>query len=163
MIEQSKTPVYTLDQVRAAVGTEVGRSPWRTVTQEMIDQFAEATDDHQWLHTDPKRAAEEAPFGGTIAHGFLTLSLLSTLAYDALPTVENQQMGMNYGFDKVRFTSVVKAGARVRAVFILEEADIRRSGRILATYDVVIEVENTKTPALKAKWLTLAVVPPLEK
>lgn len=153
-------PVYTLDDVRDAVGKEVGRSAWRVVTQDMIDKFADATDDHQWIHVDPERAAAETPFGGSIAHGFLTLSLLSTLAYESLPTLENQTMGMNYGFDKVRFTSVVKTGARVRAVFILANADIRPSGRVLATYEVSLDVENTIKPALTATWLTLAVVPP---
>ncbi|MGB7431115.1 MAG: MaoC family dehydratase [Ahrensia sp.] len=160
MTHENQNPVYSLDDVRDAVGKEVGRSAWRVVTQEMINQFADATDDHQWIHIDPARAAAETPFGGSIAHGFLTLSLLSTLAYEALPTLENQTMGMNYGFDKVRFSSVVKAGARVRAVFILADADIRPSGRVLATYEVTIEVEDTIKPALTATWLTLAVVPP---
>lgn len=160
MTHENRNPVYSLDDVRDAVGKEVGRSAWRVVTQEMINQFADATDDHQWIHIDPARAAAETPFGGSIAHGFLTLSLLSTLAYEALPTLENQTMGMNYGFDKVRFSSVVKAGARVRAVFILADADIRPSGRVLATYEVTIEVEDTIKPALTATWLTLAVVPP---
>lgn len=160
MTETTANPVYTLDDVRKAVGQEVGRSAWRVVTQEMIDQFADATDDHQWIHVDPERAAAETPFGGTIAHGFLTLSLLSTLAYESLPTLENQTMGMNYGFEKIRFSAPVKTGSRVRAVFVLADADIRPSGRVLATYEVTLEVENTVKPALTATWLTLAVVPP---
>ena len=150
----------TVADIPAAVGHEIGRSHWRTVTQSMIDAFAEATDDHQWIHTDPARAAAETPFGGTIAHGFLTLSLLSTLAYEALPELEGATMGINYGFKAVRFQAPVKSGARVRAVFRLADADIRPSGRILSTYDVTLEIENSLKPALTAQWQTIAVVPP---
>lgn len=152
----------TLDDIKPAIGTQVGRSDWRTVTQDMINAFADATDDHQWIHLDAERAAAETPFGGTIAHGFLTLSLLSTLAFEALPELEGATMGMNYGFDRVRFTNPVKTGARVRAVFTLADADIRKSGRVLSTYEVVLEIENSRAPALTATWLTLAVVPPPE-
>ncbi|GAB4358296.1 MAG: MaoC family dehydratase [Oricola sp.] len=147
----------TVDDIPGAIGTEVGRSDWRTVTQEMINLFADATDDHQWIHLDPERAARETPFGGTIAHGFLTLSLLSTLAYEALPRLEDTAMGINYGFDKVRFMAPVRAGARVRAVFRLADADIRPSGRVLSTYDVTLEIENSLKPALTATWITMAV------
>lgn len=148
----------TLDEIRAAVGTELGRSEWRTVDQKMIDLFADATDDHQWIHTDPERAAAETPYGGTIAHGFLTLSLLSTLAFEALPSVEGAKVGINYGFDKIRFHAPVKTGARVRAVFTLANADIRPSGRVLFTHEVRLEIENSIKPALTATWLTLAIV-----
>ncbi|MEO1745230.1 MAG: MaoC family dehydratase [Pseudomonadota bacterium] len=148
----------TLDDIPSAVGTEVGASDWRVVTQEMINAFAEATDDHQWIHLDAERAARETPYGGTIAHGFLTISLLSTLAYEALPDIEGATMGMNYGFDKVRFTAPVKTGARVRAVFVLTDAQIRKSGRVLSTYEVKLEVENTIKPALTATWIIMSVV-----
>ncbi|MGU3575881.1 MaoC family dehydratase [Brucellaceae bacterium C25G] len=151
----------TLDQVREAIGTEIGCSEWRVVTQSMIDQFADATDDHQFIHVDPVKAAE-TPFGGTIAHGFLTLSLLSTLAYEALPMIEGATMGINYGFDKVRFMTPVKSGARVRARFKLADADIRPSGRVVNHYDVTLEVEGSIKPALTATWLTIAVVTPPE-
>lgn len=156
-----KDPI-TLDQVRAAIGTEVGCSEWRVVTQDMIDKFADATDDHQFIHVDPVRAAAETPFGGTIAHGFLTLSLLSTLAFEALPMIEGATMGINYGFDKVRFMTPVKTGNRVRARFKLADADIRPSGRVVNHYDVTLEVENSIKPALTARWLTIAVVEPPE-
>ncbi|MGH6763522.1 MAG: MaoC family dehydratase [Phyllobacterium sp.] len=152
---------FTIDDVRAAVGTEIGCSEWRTVTQEMINQFAGATDDHQFIHVDPERA-KETPFGGTIAHGFLTLSLLSTLAQEALPVLKGVTMGINYGFDHMRFMTPVKSGARVRARFKLAEADIRPSGRIVFHYDVTLEIENSLKPALTARWLTIAVVPPAE-
>ncbi|GAB1583100.1 MaoC family dehydratase [Phyllobacterium phragmitis] len=152
----------TLDQLRDAVGTEIGCSEWRVVTQEMIDKFADATDDHQFIHVDPERAAKETPFGGTIAHGFLTLSLLSTLAFEALPMIQGATMGINYGFDKVRFMAPVKSGARVRARFKLAEADIRPSGRVVNHYEVTLEIENSMKPALTATWLTIAVVEPTE-
>ncbi|MCO4315574.1 MaoC family dehydratase [Phyllobacterium sp. 21LDTY02-6] len=148
----------SLKQLKAAIGTEIGCSEWRVVTQQMIDQFADATDDHQFIHTDPERAAKETPFGGTIAHGFLTLSLLSTLAYEALPMLEGATIGINYGFDKVRFMSPVHTGKRVRARFKLADADIRPSGRVLNNYEVTLEIENTLKPALVANWLTLAVL-----
>ncbi|PYE86277.1 MaoC family dehydratase [Phyllobacterium leguminum] len=148
----------TLDQVREAIGTEIGCSQWRVVSQAMIDQFADATDDHQFIHVDPERAAKETPFGGTIAHGFLTLSLLSTLAFEALPMIEGATMGINYGFDKVRFMAPVKSGARVRARFKLANADIRPSGRVVNHYEVTLEIENSLKPALTATWLTIAVV-----
>ncbi|MGB8816470.1 MAG: MaoC family dehydratase [Rhizobiaceae bacterium] len=151
-------PPLTLDELRAAVGSEIGLSEWRTVSQEMINEFADATDDHQFIHVDPARAAMETPFGGTIAHGFLTLSLLSTLAYEALPGIVGATMGINYGFDSVRFLTPVKTGSRVRARFELVKTDIRKSGRVLNTYHVALEVEGNLTPAFKATWLTLAMV-----
>ena len=152
----------SIDTLLASVGKEVGVSPWREVTQRMIDLFADATDDHQFIHVDPERAARETPFGGTIAHGFLTLSLLSTLAYEALPMLEGATMGINYGFDKLRFLSPVKTGSRVRARFKLADADIRPSGRVVNHYDVTLEIENSLKPALTATWLTIAVVEPPE-
>ena len=151
-------PPLTLDELRAAIGTEIGLSEWRVVSQDMINEFADATDDHQFIHVDPVRAAAETPFGGTIAHGFLTLSLLSTFAWEALPGIVGATMGINYGFDKVRFLTAVKTGSRVRARFQLVHADIRKSGRVLNTYDVVLEIEGNLSPALKATWLTLAMV-----
>jgi len=150
-----------IEDIAASIGCQVGVSNWREVTQIMIDQFAQATDDHQFIHTDPERA-RQTPFGGTIAHGFLTLSLLSTLAYEALPQIEGQSYGVNYGFDKVRFMTPVKSGARVRAVFVLTQADIRPSGRIIFHYAVTLEVENSKKPALTADWITIIMVPPPE-
>lgn len=148
----------TLDDIPASIGTIVGTSNWREITQEMIDQFADATDDHQWIHCDPERAAKETPFGSTIAHGFLTLSMLSTLTFEALPELEGATMGINYGFDNIRFKTPVRSGAKVRAVFKLVDADIRPSGRVLSTYEVTLEIEGSLQPAFTATWLTLAVV-----
>jgi len=147
----------TVQDIPASVGKEVGCSAWRAVTQDMINQFADATDDHQFIHVDKARAAE-TPFGTTIAHGFLTLSLLSTLAYEALPELEGQSFGINYGFDKVRFMAPVKSGQRVRARFVLTDAEIRPSGRIVFHYGVTLEIENNKKPALTADWITIAMV-----
>ncbi|MEP9387960.1 MaoC family dehydratase [Mesorhizobium sp. KR9-304] len=150
----------TLDELKALVGQEMGLSPWREVTQTMIDQFADATDDHQFIHCDPARAAAETPFGGTIAHGFLTLSLLSTFAFETSPGLEGADMGINYGFDSVRFVAPVKTGSRIRARFVLADVKARPSGWVHIANDVTIEIEASAKPALTARWLTLAFVPP---
>ncbi|WP_332060694.1 MaoC family dehydratase [Bartonella sp. CB74] len=146
-----------VQDIAGFIGKEVGLSQWRLVTQDMINQFACATDDHQWIHVDEEKA-KETPFGGTIAHGFLTLSLLSTLAYEALPELEGTTMGINYGFDKVRFMSPVKTGARVRARFVLKDAEIRPSGRVIFHYEVTVEIENLKKPALIAHWIIITMI-----
>ena len=145
----------TAEQVEAAVGTEIGVSPWRVVTQEMIDQFAAATDDHQFVHTDPERAAKEGPYGGTIAHGFLSLSLLSAMTYETIPVLEGSIVGVNFGFDKIRFMAPVHSGARIRARFVLAHFRMRPSGIAEINYDVTVELENSVRPALTASWLTL--------
>lgn len=147
----------SLEKLKASAGTEVGVSPWRTVSQAIIDGFADATDDHQFIHVDPERAARETPFGGTIAHGFLVLSLLSAMTYETLPRLQGEGAGINYGFDRIRFVTPVKAGARVRARFFLAEVNVRPSGVVQMSYDVTIEVENTVKPALTARWLTLTM------
>ena len=148
----------TLDELLANTGKEVGISPWRVVTQKMIDQFADATDDHQFIHVDPARAAAETPFGGTIAHGFLSLSLLSAMTYETLPTLEGSGMGINYGFEKLRFITPVKSGARIRARFFLADVNARPSGWVQITYNVTIEIEDSIKPAITPTWLTLAVI-----
>lgn len=152
----------SLDELVAAVGQETGVSPWRTVTQTMIDQFADATDDHQFIHCDPARAAAETPFGGTIAHGFLSLSLLSAFAFETVPSVEGSDMGINHGFDTVRFVTPIKTGSRIRARFRLADVKVRPSGWIQIANDVTIEIENSVKPALTARWLTLTFVQPEE-
>jgi acyl dehydratase len=152
----------SLEKVQASVGTEVGVSPWRVVSQTIIDKFADATDDHQFIHVDPERAARETPFGGTIAHGFLLLSLLSAMTFETLPEIEGQSMGINHGFDKVRFQAPVKSGARIRARFVLADVNARPSGWVQTSYDVTIEIENSPKPALTARWLTLTFVEPKE-
>jgi acyl dehydratase len=139
----------------ALVGSEIGVSSWRLVDQARIDAFADVTEDHQFIHVDPERAARETPFGGAIAHGFLTLSLLSTFAYEVLPVVEGVAMSVNYGFDKVRFISPVRAGARVRGRFRLAEATFRSPTELLSRTQASIEIEGVDKPALVADWLGL--------
>ncbi|MBV9286798.1 MAG: MaoC family dehydratase [Hyphomicrobiales bacterium] len=131
-------------------------SRWFEVDQGRIDAFAKVTEDEQFIHVDPERA-RLTPFGGTIAHGLLTLSLLSPMAYDALPRIEGTAMGVNYGFDKVRFLHPVRSGARVRARFTLIAVTQRSVRQWQLAYDVVIEIEGAQKPALAATWLTLQV------
>jgi len=143
-----------LPEIRALVGAEVGVSRWFGIGQERIDAFADATEDWLFIHTDPVRAAREAPWGGTIAHGFLTASLLSAMAYDALPRVEGAPSGVNYGFDRLRFVSPVRAGKRVRGRFTLSKLDAARPGEVTLTYAVIVEIEGEAKPALVADWIT---------
>ncbi|MGP2493769.1 MaoC family dehydratase [Mesorhizobium sp. PUT5] len=150
----------SLETLLANVGHEVGVSPWRDVTQHMIDLFADATDDHQFIHCDPERAARETPFGGTIAHGFLSLSLLSTMAFETLPPLEKSKMGVNHGFDQVRFLAPVKTGSRIRTRFVLADVKARPSGWVQMMHDVTIEIEGSAKPALTARWLTLTFIEP---
>lgn len=144
---------------RAHLNGEDFVSDWLVVDQRMIDTFADATHDHQFIHVDPARAAAETPFGGTIAHGFLTLSLLSILAYRAMPGVEGTKMGINYGFEKVRFITPVKSGARVRGRFRLVGLT-ERAVSVQSAWEASIEIENAPKPALSAHWITLAVIEP---
>ncbi len=146
-----------LETTQALVGTEVGVSNWITVDQPMIDKFADVTHDTQWIHIDPERAAAETPFGGTIAHGFLTLSLASRFAYDCFPMMPGQVMGINYGMNRLRFLNPVKAGARLRGRFTLQSVKARSEREILRENLLTVEIEGEKTPALIAEWLGLAV------
>jgi acyl dehydratase len=143
-----------VDELRAAKGTEIGTSPWLTVTQERIDGFADATDDHQWIHVDAERAAS-GPFGATIAHGFLSLSLLSRMAADAMLVPDTTRMAVNYGLDRVRFLAPVKSGKRVRGHFTLTGADEKAPGQLLLNHQVTVEIEGEDKPALTAQWLGL--------
>ena len=146
-----------LANLEPRLGTEVGVSNWITVDQPMIDVFAEVTHDDQWIHVDPARAAAETPFGGTIAHGFLTLSLASRFAYDCFPPMPGQVMGINYGFNRLRFLSPVRAGSRLRGHFVLKSIRKRSGTDILRENEMTIEIEGQETPALVADWLGLAV------
>ena len=142
------------------MGTEVGVSNWITVDQDMINQFAEVTHDDQWIHVDPERAAKLTPFGGAIAHGFLSLSLASRFAYDCFDMLPGQVMGINYGFNKLRFLSPVKAGARVRGRFVLAALEKRKPTEMLRTLGLTVEIEGSEAPALVAEWLGLAIFAP---
>jgi acyl dehydratase len=149
-----------LAKSEAMIGQEVGVANWITVDQAMIDTFAETTHDDQWIHVDPVRAAAETPFGGTIAHGFLTLSLGSRFAYDCFQPFPGQVMGINYGFNKLRFLSPVKAGARLRGRFVLKAITKRSDTELLRENAMTIEIEGQDIPALVADWLGLAVFAP---
>ncbi|MCF6367810.1 MaoC family dehydratase [Rhizobium halophilum] len=153
----------SLADVPGLVGQVLGISNWITVDQQMIDKFADATLDHQFIHVDPARAAAESPFGGTIAHGFLTLSLLSAMNFGCLPKIREQTMGLNYGFDKIRFMSPVRCGARVRGHFTLSDCRFRGAGMLMTTYDVSVEIENEKKPALTANWTTIVQFDPKDR
>jgi acyl dehydratase len=148
----------TIDQLKDSVGSDLGVSNWIDVHQDRINQFADVTLDHQFIHIDVERAKAETPFGGTIAHGFLTMSLLAGMADDCLPAIANRKMGVNYGFDKLRFLSPVPAGSRVRGRFNLIACDERRPGEFQLKYGATVEIENNDKPALAAEWLVLAVV-----
>lgn len=150
--------IIDIDEFKAAVGKLKGTSDWVTVTQEMIDTFADATHDHQFIHVDAERARAETPFGGTIAHGFLTLSLLSKFIVEAVPGLDGTKMGINYGFEKVRFLMPVASGARVRGHFLLKNVIERKPGELLATHEVSVEIEGQEKPALVAEWLGLTLV-----
>jgi acyl dehydratase len=140
-----------VDELRAAVGTSLGVSDWVTVDQSRIDQFADATDDHQWIHVDEERA-KAGPFGTTIAHGFLTLSLLPVLVGQVF-SVEGTKMGVNYGLNRVRFTAPVPVGSKVRAA--VELADVSDvTGGVQVTTKVTVEIEGSERPAVVAEWLT---------
>lgn len=154
----SKTLVRT-DQLDALVGGERWISRWFDVEQDRIDAFADATEDWQYIHVDPEAAAK-SPFGGTIAHGFLTMSLLAAMSLDALPVIEGAVMGVNYGFDRLRFLSPVRSGARVRGRFALKSAVLRDEGRWLLTHTVRIEIEGEAVAALVVDWVTLRIVKP---
>jgi acyl dehydratase len=147
-------PAVSLEDYRAMVGTEVGVSDWVLVDQARIDQFAETTGDHQFIHVDPEAAAK-TPFGTTIAHGFLTLSLCSNFAYQALPAVQGVKMGVNYGLNKLRFMAPVKSGKRIRGKFTLADVTQRPDGAWQSTLGVSVEIEGESKPALAAEWVSL--------
>ena len=147
-------PLAALDDIRARVGQEIGVSSWLTVDQARIDAFAEATEDRQFIHVDPDAAAK-TPFGGTIAHGFLSLSLLSRMGAEAMLIPEGVKMAVNYGLDRVRFLAPVKSGARVRGRFTLDSVEEKAPGQIQFRHAVTVEIEGQEKPALTAKWLGL--------
>ena len=150
-------PLASLDEIRAKIGQEVGVSGWLTIDQLRIDAFADATEDHQFIHVDPAAAAA-AGLGGTIAHGFLSLSLLSRMAAEAMLLPDSLKMALNYGFDRIRFLAPVKSGERVRGRFTLDSAEEKAPGQILLRHTVTVEIEGGDKPALTAVWLGLMFV-----
>lgn len=152
-------PVASLDAIRQRVGEEIGLSSWIVVDQSRIDAFAEATEDRQFIHVDPAAAAQ-TPFGGTIAHGFLSLSLLSRMGAEAMLLPENMKMAVNYGLDRVRFLAPVRSGSRVRGRFMLDSVEEKAAGQVLLRHNVTVEMEGEEKPALTAEWLCLIISPP---
>ena len=145
------------DNVRSLIGSELGVSGWIRIEQARIDAFADTTEDHQFIHVDPGRAAQ-TPFGGTIAHGFLTLSLLPRLMADIGGGMEDAVMGLNYGFDKIRFLAPVKVNSRVRARAKLLDAQEKAPKQFLIKQEITVEIENESKPALVGEWLTMVMV-----
>jgi len=142
----------TLQELRSRAGQEIGVSPWHTVTQEQINRFADVSGDDQWIHCDVERARRESPYGTTIAHGFLTVSLLSKFAKEAVAIEGDYKMRINYGFNRLRFTGGVPAGSRIRARFTLNSMKEIEGGVEIA-WGVSVEVEGRDKPALVAEWL----------
>lgn len=147
----------TPETVRDYIGKETGTSAWLEVSQERINQFADVTEDHQFIHID-EDAAKMTPFGGTIAHGFLSLSLLSKLAEDCVLVLDGVKMGVNYGFEKVRFITPVRAGKKIRGHFSLMDASEKAPGQWQFKYAVKVEIDGVEKPALIAEWLSMQFV-----
>ena len=145
-------PVANFEEIKARIGTEIGVSDWILVDQKAIDTFADVTGDHQFIHVDPVAAAQ-TPFGGTVAHGFLTLSLLSQMAAGVMLIPPTIKMAVNYGFEKVRFIAPVRSGKRVRGRFTLVSVEEKRPGQWQFLHHVTVEIEGEDKPALTADWI----------
>ncbi|MET0543541.1 MAG: MaoC family dehydratase [Variovorax sp.] len=160
---ETETPLHgplhsaSLDALVARVGQELGVSRWFAVDQPRIQRFAETTNDHYFLHLDPERA-RAGPFGGTIAHGFLSLSLVAPMAYDVCPAVEGARATLNYGFDKIRFLNPVPSGRRVRGRFVLKDVARADPKKASLHYLVTVEIEGEARPALVADWINLVML-----
>ena len=150
-------PLASLAELRSRIGEEVGVSDWLTIDQQRIDQFAGATEDRQFIHVDAEPAAH-TPFGGTVAHGFLSLSMLSRMAADAMLVPDSIKMAVNYGLDRVRFIAPVRSGRRIRGRFRLDSVEEKAAGQYLMRHTVTVEIEGENKPALTAEWLGLIFV-----
>ncbi len=150
-------PIVTLEELHARIGTQVGISEWITIDQKRIDEFADVTEDRQFIHVDPS-AAKETMFGSTVAHGFLSLSLLSRMAFDVMLVPDNLKMAVKYGFDRVRFLAPVPVGARVRGMFTLTNVEEKSLGQLLVHHNVMVDIDITEKPALTADWISLLVL-----
>jgi acyl dehydratase len=147
-------------ELESKLGQKVGISEWFDVDQAMIDQFATLTHDHFFIHVDPERAKRDTPLNSTIAHGFLSLSMLSAMSYSCVPGIMNAHFGLNYGFNRLRFVSPVPVNSRIRGHFSLKEIDKKDTGEITIVYDVFVELENQEKPVVVAEWITKAYVKP---
>ena len=144
-----------LDELSGKIGQELGVSDWIEIGQDRVNAFADVTEDHQFIHVNAEMAKQFTPFGGTIAHGFLTLSLLSRMAETGLPKLDGVKMGMNYGLNKVRFLSPVPTGSRIRGRFVLASAEEKNPGQLLLSHTITVEIDGGGKPALVADWLSL--------
>ena len=150
-------PLAPLQEIRSKVGEEIGVSGWLTIDQKRIDEFADATDDHQFIHVDAEAAAR-TPLGGTIGHGFLSLSMLSRMAADAMLVPDTIKMALNYGLNRVRFIAPVKSGKRIRGRFRLDSVEEKAPGQLLLCHTVTVEIEGEEKPAMTAEWLGLLFI-----
>ena len=155
MNEVWKKPPVSLEAYMGMIGQEIGVSSWHVVDQGRINTYADVIEDHQFIHIDPERAKRETAFGTTVAHGFLTMSLLSIMSYEVMPVIAGTTMGVNYGFDKLRFVSPVRSGSRVRGRFKLMEAKLRKPKELQSHTNVTVEIEGEEKPALVAEWIGL--------
>jgi len=156
-MENKMALTLNVDQLNDYIGKEVGISEWLLVDQERINQFADATGDHQYIHVDSDRAAQ-TPFGTTIAHGFLTMSLMVLMGYEGSTKLENSVMGINYGFDKLRFINPVKVNSKIRGRFQLISAEEKKPNQWLLKHNITVEIAGEEKPALVAEWLGMTVV-----
>jgi acyl dehydratase len=145
-------PVATIEEIQSKVGSEIGVSDWILIDQDRINAFADVTEDHQFIHVDPERA-KSTPFRTTVAHGFLTLALLSRMAEGVMLHPPTMRMAVNYGFDKVRFMAPVKSGKNIRGHFKMLSAEEKRPSQWQITYEVTVEIEGEEKPALIADWI----------
>ena len=143
---------------KSKIGTVSSSSKWMTIDQKIINSFADVTMDHQFIHLDASRALKETPFGSTIAHGFLILSLSTKFFFEAIPPIKNEKMGINYGFNKVRFVHPVKSNDKIRGVFKLKDVSKRSDKEILFCHDLTIEINNITKPAVVCEWLNLSIL-----
>ena len=148
----------SVNKLPTLIGKDLGCSDWLSIDQDRINLFADCTEDHQFIHIDEDRAKKETPFGGTIAHGFLSLSLLSKLSNGVAVELENVKMAINYGFEKIRFIQPVPSGSKGRAHFFLNNADERKPNQWMLTYDISLEIEGSDNPVLSAQWLTIQLL-----
>ncbi len=147
-----------VNEYKGKIGTISGISNWFKIDQEIINSFADITMDNQFIHIDNERAIKETPFGSTIAHGFLILSLSTKFFVDSIDTIKNEKMGINYGFNKIRFVNPVKCNDKIRGVFKLKNVEIRSESNILFNYDLTIEIKGIEKPAIVCEWLNLSVI-----
>ena len=151
---------FKFDEASEKLGKVVGKSEWYSIDQVMIDKFADLTKDNFFIHVDPQRVIKETPLKSTIAHGFLSVSMLSAMSYSCVPGIIDAHFGLNYGFNRMRFVSPVPVNSRIRGHFSLKEIDKKETGEITMVYDVFVELENQEKPVIVAEWIIKAYVKP---